>query len=93
MSNNSALNSLPCGRPSETHSRVRAQLSTEQVECLSRCAAGISLRFEAWEIVNVLVAGGYVEQQVAGVIAITPLGKECLRSHASTPTLTFTGPK
>jgi hypothetical protein len=93
MSDNSALKPWPNGRPVETLSRVRAQLSAEQLECLGRCAAGISLRFEAWEIVNALVAGAYVERQVAGVITITALGREYLRSHANSPALPFSGPK
>jgi uncharacterized protein YdaT len=57
-------------------------LTREQLETLSRCAKGISLRFEAWAIVNALVTGGYAEKGVAGVVTITAKGEEYLRTHA-----------
>jgi hypothetical protein len=50
---------------------------------LSRCAKGISLRFEASEIVDALVAGGYAEKGVAGIVALTVKGQQYLRTHAS----------
>jgi hypothetical protein len=58
-------------------------LTDEQLECLSRCAKGISLRFEASEIVDALVAGGYVKEGVARVVAVTAMGLKYLQTHAS----------
>ena len=59
------------------------RLTGEQLECLSRCAKGISLRFERSEIVEELVAGGYAEKGVAGVVTVTAKGQEYLQTHAS----------
>jgi hypothetical protein len=59
------------------------RLTDKQLECLSRCANGISLRFEASEIVDALVADGYAEKGVAGVVTVTAGGQEYLRTHAS----------
>ena len=83
MTNCSAPKLLPTTEPSETLSLVKTHLTRKQFECLSRCAAGISLRFEAWEIVNALIASGHVEQRVAGVVSITLKGKAYLRTHTS----------
>jgi hypothetical protein len=58
-------------------------LTDEALECLSRCARGISLRFERSEIVEELVAGGYAEKGVAGVVTVTAKGQEYLQTHAS----------
>ncbi len=58
-------------------------MTSDQLERLSRCAKGISLRFEAPEIVDALVAGGYAEKGVAGVVTVTAKGHEYLRTHAS----------
>jgi hypothetical protein len=58
-------------------------LTDEQLECLSRCAKGISLRFEAPEIVAALVAGGYVEEGVARVVTVTAKGLKYLQTLAS----------
>ena len=56
-------------------------LSDEQFECLGRCAKGISLRFEASEIVDALVAGGYAEVGVARVVTISAKGHLYLQMH------------
>ena len=58
------------------------RLTDEQFACLSRCAKGISLRFEASEIVDALVLDGYVEKGVAGVVTVTVKGRQFLRTHA-----------
>ena len=58
-------------------------LTDEQLECLSRCARGISLRFEASEKVDALVAGGYVKEGVARVCTVTAKGLKYLQTHAS----------
>jgi hypothetical protein len=50
---------------------------------LSRCAKGISLRFEAAEIVDALVTGGCAEKGVADAVAVTLKGQAGLRTHAS----------
>jgi predicted metal-binding protein len=69
--------------PSETRALHTTRLTAEQLECLSRCAKGISVRFEASELVDALVVGGYVEKGVAGVVTVTAEGREYLRTHES----------
>ena len=59
-----------------------AFLTDEQLESLSRCAKGVSLRFEASNIVDALVAGGYVVEGVGRVVTVTAKGHEYLRTHA-----------
>ena len=61
--------------------RFSTRLNDEQREALRACANGISLRFEKPEIVQALLAGGYVSTSVAGVIKITPKGLEYLREY------------
>jgi len=56
------------------------RLTTEQFDALSRCANSISLRFDDPRIVDALIAGGYAQRGVAGVITVTPRGYEYLRS-------------
>ena len=58
-------------------------MTAEQLEYLSRCAKGISLRFERLEIVDALIAGGYAEKGVAGVVTVTAKGQQYLRTHTS----------
>jgi hypothetical protein len=62
---------------------IKTHLTPEQLECLSRCAKGISVRFERWEIVDALIVGGYAEKNVAGTITVTAKGREYLQTHAS----------
>ena len=66
---------------SEKLTLVTSQLTREQLEALSRCAIGISLRFESSEIVDPLVAAGYAEKGVAGVVKVTAKGQEYLRTR------------
>ncbi len=58
-------------------------MTGEQLEVVSRCAEGISVRFEAPEIINALVAGGYTREGVAGVVTVTAKGQQYLQKHAS----------
>ena len=58
------------------------RLTTEQLGALRRCARGISLRFEAWSILNPLVDGGYAEKNLGGGVTLTAKGKEYIRVHA-----------
>ncbi len=83
MTHNRALQSLSIANPSETFALHTTRLTGEQLECLSRCAKGISLRFEASEIVDALVARGYGEKGIAGVVTVTAKGQLYLRTHAS----------
>ena len=83
MIHNRALKSVSVAKPSETLAWVTTRLTNEQLERLSRCAKGISLRFESSEIVDALVAGGYAEKGVAGVVTVTAKGQQYLRTHAS----------
>jgi hypothetical protein len=75
--------SLSIAYSSEALALHATRLTGEQFECLSRCAKGISLRFEASEIVDALVAGGYAEKGVAGIVALTVKGQQYLRTHVS----------
>jgi hypothetical protein len=83
MIQNPPLKSTLKDKPSETLAGHTTRLTGEQLECLSRCAKGISLRFERLEIVDALVGGGYAEKGVAGVITVTIKGQQYLRTHAS----------
>jgi hypothetical protein len=61
----------------------RTRLTEEQLERLRSCAKGISLRFERSEIVNALIEGGYVQQNVVGVVTVTAKGHEYIRTHGN----------
>jgi len=61
----------------------KTRLTLEQLEALSRCAKGISLRFDDPRIVQSLINAGYVQQGVAGVVTATAEGREYLRAHES----------
>lgn len=82
MTHDRALKSLTIANPSEKLALFTTRLTAEQLECLSRCAKGISIRFERSEIVDALVAGGYADQGVAGVVTVTVKGQQYLRTHA-----------
>jgi hypothetical protein len=83
MTPNRPLKSLSIANPTEMLALHTTRLTGKQLECLSRCAKGISLRFEGWEIVDALVVGGYAEKGVAGVVTVTAKGQHYLRTHAS----------
>jgi hypothetical protein len=83
MTQNHALKPLSVADPSDKVALFTPRLTREQLECLSRCARGISIRFERSELVDALVAGGYAEQGVASVVTVTTKGREYLRTHAS----------
>jgi len=83
MTHTSTMTSPSVAKPSETLPLVAAQLTDQQLERLSRCAKGISLRFESSEIVDALVAGGYAEKGVGGLVTVTDKGQQYLRTHAS----------
>jgi hypothetical protein len=82
MTQSSALKSSPASCQSQSPASFTTRLTREQLEALSRCAKGISLRFEARVIVNALVTGGYAKNGVAGVVTMTAKGEEYLRTHA-----------
>ncbi|TMH63924.1 MAG: hypothetical protein E6H55_04890 [Betaproteobacteria bacterium] len=82
MTVNRMLKSLSVASPSEKVASFTTHLTAEQLECLSRCARGISIRFEKSEIVDALVASGYAEQGVAGVVTVTAKGQQYLQTHA-----------
>jgi hypothetical protein len=82
MTHDRALHSLSMAQ-SETPAFHTKRLSARQCECLRRCANGISIRFEASELVDALVVGGYVEEGVAGVVTVTARGREYLLTHES----------
>ncbi len=83
MPNTRAQKSLSITDPTEKLPSAKTHLTEEQVECLSRCARGISLRFDRLEIVDALVDGGYAEKGVAGVVRVTAKGQDYLSSLAS----------
>jgi hypothetical protein len=70
-------------KPTKSPTRSHVRLSEEQLAALRACANGISLRFEKPEIVNALLAAGYVSRNVAGVISITEHGTEYLRKFGA----------
>lgn len=57
------------------------RLTPQQLSSLRECAKGISLRFEKEELVKALIAGGYAERNVVGVITVTEKGHNYLRAH------------
>jgi hypothetical protein len=82
MIHNHASKSLSVAHPSEVLALHKKRLTGEQFACLSRCAKGISLRFEASEFVDALILDGYAEKGVAGVVTVTVKGQQYLRTHA-----------
>lgn len=64
-----------------------ARLSDIELDRLSRCANGNTLRFEASEIVAALVAGGYAKEGPGRVVTVTAKGYWYLRGHAAKPPL------
>jgi hypothetical protein len=74
---------LSVANPSEVLALHTKRLTGEQFARLSRCAEGISLRFEASEFVDALILDGYAEKGVAGVVTVTVKGRQYLRTHAS----------
>lgn len=81
MTQPSAQKSLTNADPSQSLASFTTRLTSEQLECLSRCAKGNSLRFEAPEIVGALIAGGYAQTGVAGVVTVTLKGQQYLGKH------------
>lgn len=82
MTHNRALGPLSIAASSEAKAPLEKHLTGEQLEALSRCANGISLRFERSELVDALVDSGYAQKGVAGVITVTAEGRQYLRMHA-----------
>jgi hypothetical protein len=82
MTQSPARKSAPAADESRSLVSFTTRLTGEQLEALRRCAKGISLRFEAWAIVNALVAGGYAENGVGSIVTVTAKGEEYLRMHA-----------
>ena len=81
MKQPSVLRSLRATNKSQSFALFTTRLTGEQVAALSRCANGISLRFDASEIVDALVAVGYARKNVAGVVSVTPEGRRYLEMH------------
>jgi len=79
MSLNGALRLVAFADASKSFAMSAACLTHKQPECLQRCARGISLRFDATEIVDALVAGGYAREGVARVVTITAKGMQYLQ--------------
>jgi hypothetical protein len=83
MPYNRASKSLSIANPSSKVALFASRLTQEQLECLRRCANGISVRFEREELVGALVAGRYAEKGVVGVVTVTAKGLEYLQTHAN----------
>ena len=83
MIHNHLPKSLSIPNPSEAVAVHATRLTGEQLECLNRCAKGISLRFERLEIVDALVVGGYADEGVVGVVTVTAKGRQYLLAHAN----------
>ena len=69
--------------PQTLQARETARLSDLELDRLSRCANGNTLRFESSEIVAALVAGGYAKEGPGRVVTVTAKGYWYLRSHAA----------
>jgi hypothetical protein len=82
MKRHHSLRTVSLVSASQAVAPFKPRLNREQLECLKRGARGITLRFERSELVDVLVAGGYAERGLAGVITLTPAGHEYLKTHA-----------
>ena len=76
------LKSVPTSKRSQSFALFATQLTGTQFDALKRCAKGISLRFEAAEIVDPLVAAGYAKRGAAGVITVTAEGHQYLQKRA-----------
>ena len=74
MTSIGTLKSPPEVELSQSLELFEVRLTDKQFECLSRCAKGISVRFESPEIVDALVAGGYCKVGVARVVTMTENG-------------------
>jgi len=83
MTKSRGLKLLHIAYQSQSLASLTPRLTGEQLDALRRCAKGVTLRFEASETVNALVAGGYAEQGVAGVVTVTTRGEEYLRAHTN----------
>jgi hypothetical protein len=83
MTHSRGLKSLRIAYQSQSPAPMTPRLTGEHLEALRRCARGVTLRFEALETVNALVAGGYAQQGVAGVVSVTARGEEYLRAHSN----------
>jgi hypothetical protein len=75
------LKSVPNADPSQPLSALTTRLTGVQLECLRRCAKGNTLRFEAADIVNALIAGGYAQNGVGGVVTVTAKGRHYLKTN------------
>jgi len=82
MTQDRSLKLISAIKPSEKTAPFKPRLTPEQLECLSRCARGISVRFDRHELIDALLAGGYVERGVAGVVTVTARGQGYLRTHS-----------
>jgi hypothetical protein len=83
MKNSPGQKSLRIAYLSQSVASLTPRLTGKQLAALGRCAKGVTLRFEASDTVNALVAGGYARQSVAGVVTVTPRGEEYLRAHTN----------
>ena len=81
MTQSPAWKSAPLADESRSPVSFTTRVTGEQFESLARCAKRISLRFEAWAIVNALVAGGYAEKGVGGIVTVTAKGEQYLRMY------------
>jgi hypothetical protein len=78
----STWKTTPQDEPERRTSRFESPLTARQIDRLRSCANGISLRFDDPGIVAALIAGGYAERRVAGVITVTAKGHEFLSARA-----------
>ncbi len=82
MEHDRVLSLLPTAASSQPPATFTDFLTDEQLKSLARCAKGVSLRFEASNIVDALIAGGYAVEGVGRVVTVTVKGHEYLRTHA-----------
>ena len=68
--------------PTQSVESFTNRLTGEQLDCLSRCAKGNTLRFEAQEIVDAIVAAGYAKKSIIGVVTVTAKGQQYLAANS-----------
>jgi hypothetical protein len=76
------LKSVSIANPTQSVESFTSRLTGEQLDCLSRCAKGNTLRFEAEEIVYAIVAAGYAQKSMGGVVTVTAKGQQYLAALA-----------
>jgi superfamily II DNA or RNA helicase len=76
------LKPVSIANPTQSVESFTNRLTGEQLDCLSRCAKGNTLRFEAQEIVHAIVGAGYAQKSMGGIVTVTATGQQYLAALA-----------